>query len=624
MIVIDLWQKLLPIREKAYSSDKKIILDNYIQGSGKSLSQTGIMIKNNKNNLAFFNDHELIHEMWSSIYSTRGIGGWIKNYPFINLMFGKTYVLKEYERKTYGKKFSCFCNQYGNDLIFNLIRMGFIPSNYCNDICVYGNECSHKAQIRENFNMAKLDFDSLWLLVKSYIFTDIMDGIFDKFKDLNILMDENFFNVLFDQIDLRAFTISFYKKAISDVLNINSELEEIWVDFVPLLDRMINSLVGAKSIKTEKKIKLIIRDIYEFLGSYSVSDLSGWNEIMKHTFLQNNGTITPKIGNIMNSFIDILNDISLCETPESVNNRILVDDEEHIFTYIINKKKLTEDLIEKSSKFIIASSIMDGKIFEALFPNYSDDYTILHGGIQPKFKKVYRYTKGVYPKYVLYNYKTNQYTKSFCNLLKITGEILQRHKNDKLMLVSFKEFIRVIHKGLKSVIRKYGIDLVYAYWYNIEGKNIYKDRTVQIQFGCPGRPSRYSTAISTILDLDKDLIDYISVQGAQFQTSERLRSILYPNVKTVYQLSKIINDKYPEYIDFNNIAEIKHKGLISFMRKYGVCSADEIRVKYYESRISKKQVTNVLDNLFREELLGKVKIKREVGPGRPTWYWKAN
>ncbi len=624
------WEKLLPIREKAYNSDKKVILDNYIQGTGKTLSDTGIMIENNKNNVAFFNDHELIHEMWTSIYSTRGIGGWIKNYPFINLMFGKTYILKDYERKAYGKKLSCFCNQYEDESIFNLIRMGFIPSNYCNDICPYSNECAHKAQIRENFNMAKLDFNSLWLLVKPYMFTDIMDGIFDKFKNLNVLIDENFFDKLIDQIDLRAFIVSLYKKAISDVLNVNSELEELWNDFVPLLDKIINNISHGRSLTIKKKIRVITDDIFEFLNSYEVSDLCKWNEIMKHTFLQNNGTITPKISNVMNSFIDMFNDIELLGDKDVVNNRMLLDDRDHFFSYIINKRNFITNIIEHSDKAILTDATATPDIIEAIFPEYKDNYIFLEDR-DNKYKPIYKSVniktagkRGEYKKEILFN--RNKYTPSFDKLIECAKQIVQKEGNRKGLIISFKDFIKKIHKELKTLIKRGVYDIVYAYFYNIEGKNLYSDRDYLIIFGSCNKPKRFRDTISKMLNIDESILEYIYGPAHQLQCIGRLRAINRPGECSIYLLNNVLKDHFPNARRFNNLNEVLYSDILDWIRLQNGVSSNEAQEFLNKTMFSKEpkkkqSIINILNTLVREGLLKSRKEKRSSGPGASSWYW---
>jgi hypothetical protein len=618
---VQLWEKLEPVRQEAYQSDYKVIIDSYIQGSGKTLAYVVNNLNCNSNNITFLNDHKLIYEIYKAIY-TSGMNGQINGFPLLNILFGKTYFLSDEEQALFNFP-KCLCNLYEEEEVFKLLRLGYLPSDYCMNYCPYKGHCLHKDLIHENFNVSNLSsHNNMWLLVKAYIYTDMVSSIFNKFKNVDVIMDENFFNVLYQQIDITPTRIKVYKDTISRAIDTNNELEELWFDFIPILDLIRNNILHGKSIKIERKINLICETLFEFVDRYGAKELNFWNELMKQTVLRGRERLSPRIGNILNSFLNIVVDIEKVNDIDEIKERILIDEDEHLFSYIINRKYLVEDIIRDSKKFIITSSVMNDKIFNTLFPDFIDDYLYLASDtIKPEFRKVYRYTRGVYPKYVLYNAEIKQYTSSFFKLIDIVTKILEKHVNDKIMIVAFKQFIPIIKKNLGIYIKQHNMDVVYAYWYNIEGKNSYKDRDVQIQFGCPGKPDRYLRAISKALSLEKSLISYISIESEQFQVAERLRSVMFKGMKIIYQLSKLVNNNYPSYHPFNKIIELEHRALLSFISKNKYCSTADVCLRFFKDEISERQTANILSTIFSEGLIKKEKKQIAGRKGRPKWVW---
>jgi hypothetical protein len=606
-------------RIKALDSPKKVKLLNDIPGTGKSTDAIEYCFNTNKNNIVYFNNWDLAWEFFGSVRRMK-----LKVTPIFHFYYGMFKQLSTLEQKTFKFRKEYPCDQCRTKELFNWLRSGFRPSNYCRDICSRRKVCSYRKYINDNFNQAKNvqklpKINNLNYMTKAHIHTDLTTKIFKTFDNINVIMDENFFDMLYHQIDLNSYNLFKYKQLMMNISGTSKKLNEFWVDFSMIVNLLIDLTRGWKRMKPEFKRQKIIKEIKKFLDVYKVSDIEKWNESISHKVIKNPLSFKRTSINLTNYFVQIFEDVANTKKTTKILERTLIDQQEEMFSYIINRRESILKLINTSNKFIITSSVLNSKIFEEIFPELKHNYiTFKDNRYKPKFKKVYRYTSGSYPKYVLW--KGNKPRKSFYNLLKITKDILLRHKHESIMLIAFKAFLPIILREIEPIIKKYDINFTYDYWYNIEGKNKYSNYDIQIQFGLPGKPTDYINALANLLKVDVDLISEIVINGEQIQGAERLRSIHFPHQKIVYQLSKEINDYYNTQNIFKNLLEIRHRNLLKYITSQGRVSINQVQKSYFLSRIKHERCRIILEELLRGGFLKK--SKKSTSIGRPEWIYQ--
>ncbi|MFW9875029.1 MAG: MarR family transcriptional regulator [Candidatus Thorarchaeota archaeon] len=614
---------------KDNSTKIKIMTD--IPGTIKTHQALEYSINNYKNNICFFNTQRLSYEFHENLINPNSQFNLRSRDNIINQFYGKFKELTDEEKIDFNVNQSHPCNMSMHDNnLFLCMKKGYTPYNFCNNYCILKYQCFYKKLTEDNIKSA-IDSQNvnnvniMNLMTKSHIHTKLIERMFKEFNDINIIMDENFFNIIYDQININSYYLQRYKNTIVNLVMHDNNLDSLWIDFSSLINKIIDFLEGFRTIKKRLKEEKIMDEIELFLDSYTPEDLDKWNMALSITAITNLNNIRFQSVNFTNYFIKILKYIKENnDNNKDVRDHLIMNINDKIFSFIINKKDEIVDLINKSKKFIITSSVLNKDIFETLFPEFIDDYQIIkNNSFQPKFKEVWRYTRGKYPKYTLW--KKGLPTVHFHNLLKITSDIVEKHRDNKILLLAFKDFIKnqngnFIEIGLAQRIPYYNtIDIKYDHWYGLEGLNEYKEYEVEVQFGCPGVPKSHISSMSSALIIQKKLLKNILIKGEQIQGSERLRSFLYPNKKIVYQLSSIINEYYPSYKDFHNLTEKKYEILLNFIRGKGSCTTDLILDEFYKNKITKQYLNKILNKLSKEGLIKK-RTKRS-DRGRPSIIW---
>ena len=622
-------QMKLELEDDTYS----IKLVNNIPGTAKTTAAIEYCLDMNKNNVIYFDNHRLTWDFSTDILTPSDIK--LKHkLNVVNMFYGKFKKLTEIEQIVYGWKNTYLCNLSVLDDIFKCLRVGFCPVDYCSNYCPFSVSCDYKKLINDNMINAKnvqtsSDINVLNIMTKAHVHTELNKKMFSMFDKMNVVMDENFFNLLYTQIDLNASSLEKYKKLILSTITYDPSLHDLWIDYSAIIDKMINFLKGFGSYKVELKKKHLKKEFIEFLSSYEIEDLEQWNKLMSLTIINNIGSFKLNTLNLTNNFLDIFKELKKTKDKEKLfDDSTVLDIDDQKFSFVINNRQNMLNLIEMSNNFIVTSSLLDGEIFECLFPTLKGKYKVIHDKhIKPKFKEVWRLKRAQYPKYVLW--RKNKPTESFVNLIKITSDILQKHgPGECYLIIGFKAYINneythmnYIEAHLKRYIKDYSkYNIQYEYWYNIEGLNRYSDIDIEIQFGSPGVPKAYVESVSGILNISTDIMDKIMVFGAQIQAAERLRSIKSPYEKIIYQLCKNVNGYYNKYISFTNIIERKYIDLVRFIRKAGMCETTHIIDKYYSGKMSYSNVNRILNLLKKNGILTKMSKSTEYG--RPKTLWK--
>lgn len=599
------------------SNKIKLCID--VPGTAKTTSAVNFCLKNNKNNSIFFNSHRLTSEFSTDVLSSPVFK--FKKTPLVNVYLGKYKKLTDLEQIEYKIKNRYPCNMCIMKDMFKCLKFGFAPRDYCRNYCGYRMMCDYKRIMDDNFASAQSaqsipDLNIANMLTKSHINTEINDKLFKMFNGMYTVLDENFFNLLYNQMEFSAYYFRRYKDFILNVVNYDTSLNSLWIDYSALINKISDFLVGFKTMSAKKKKEFIRKDVVSFLSSYDTKDLDKWNTLVSLTVINNISKFNIQSINITSNLLEMFKKIqSSNDMEQAFDDGASLNLDDKLFSFVIDKKDTILNLIKNSSKFIVTSSVLNKEIFEALFPSLKNDYEIIKNkALQPSFKEVWRLTKGQYPKYTMW--RKNQPTNQFSSLVGITADIIKQHMDKKILIVGFKDYvnnkfngINYIEQALSKLIPGYKtIDMSYDYWYNLEGVNSYNDIDIEIQFGSPGVPGQYIKSMSSILNIKTDIINMIMVDGEQIQAAERLRSILNPNTKIIYQLCKNINNYYPKYTAFNSILGAKYSTLIDFIRKCGVCSTDEICNNFYKNRYPSNTIEKLLNKLNKNGLLFQSKI----------------
>lgn len=139
------------------------------------------------------------------------------------------------------------------------------------------------------------------------------------------------------------------------------------------------------------------------------------------------------------------------------------------------------------------------------------------------------------------------------------------------------------------------MDIVLGFWYSESGKDLYKDREVQIQFGCPGIPIKATKTKMNNYNLNRSQVDNQSIFSEQKQMAGRCRSFkhLIP-VKLYFLTSKI--SSYFGCINNINII-LKHKEKVDYIREHGEMTTKQIQRDLFPN----KTLDSVGKTLFKIE-----------------------
>lgn len=599
--------------------DKKILIFNDFQGTGKTYQALKIAYENSYYTIIFLNDHDLSMEFIKACRDEL----WAFNNDYLMSRVRKiTNKQKEIiETILTGFKFKSeyACSLCADKDFRRVFSYGYMPSDYCHS-CSKRRECLYltlkKQAFRKDLSDPKMP-NRFIFLVKSYIKTDIVQSLFKTFPDAQIILDENFISLLFDIVSFDTSLIHHYVYFMNDkVIPLDPFLEPIWLK----IEKTFRAISSFKYTPSGKK-KVIFKTLIDIVDSFTEEELEEWHENIKNIVTNNRirlGDIAP---DIYNGLELILKDIYNLTHIGAALNRIAIDVKDLSFSYIIDTRETVIELFNNAQKVIISSSTVSKKFFEAVLPEFKDKYILLKDPkIKPKFKEVFMYTSGAYKKYNLYHPIKHTFTSTYRRLLNLLKDIMIKHKYQKLMIVTYKVIEDQLRVDLEELIKKNNIDVIFCHWYNLEGKNKYKLIDVQIQFGSPGITSKTIEIISEILKVKKKRVNKLYIEDEQIQSAERLRSINYPNQKIVYQLSNILNQYYPSVITFKKISQLYYKKFLDALLLNGKSDIDEC-LKLYNScgytKIAKSWMYKLMIELRKDGVVKEI-IKRS-GPkgGRP-------
>lgn len=601
-------------REDAYFS-YDFIIDNILAGNGGTTHWNELMINNNLSNITLVNNHRLQYE------NVRDIDyGKIKAPEDVVVidLYGMKFIVPEYIQNEFGHP-SCFCNLYTKDpILFALLQRGYCPPNWCEDMCPERDMCRHKAQFIEAWALAKGSVFKwhdpvLWDLPKAYNNSttqlkgtkkkqNMIDRILTTFKGTDFFYDENIFNYLYRESKFTDWQLRTFKDFISrKIITLDQGLYELWNDFIPIIDSIYNNILMS-NISDDIKTKHLKEKVQAFYECYSSKIFTKWNSRVLHLMYKHK--ISTKLSNPLNNFIDIIADVykHRNDTLKCVMFGKTNEGEAHNFSYFIDQRNIIQENIKNSGVFILRSGYQYiEKLFNYVFPDITDYGVLNSTDNDPKcyFNGYWRYTKGNYPKFVIYQ---KDFRKPFYKLGNVCKEIidLPTIKPQKILIIIFQ-------KGVKELLKKFFPkelypNLFFEYWYNIEGQNTYIDCTGVILFGCAGRPDKFNRIVGDMLNIPFWLMLNCSINGEMNQGMLRIRPNMFPNLKWCIGLTKVLPNGIIEYINFNRADDIV---LVPYLQEKKIATAIEILKDVYKDEIGVTALQRKLNKLCDTELIKK-------------------
>lgn len=611
-----IYEKYKSIRHEAYESDYKIIIDRSQQGTGKTGEAIVYFLNNNHNNIIYLNTHELKFEFYRKIWEHRFNGQIDFKHDQIHTMMGKSYITKKMERIYFD--FFSVCSLYANNRhLWEIMNFGFLPSDYCSKKCPFRYECLHKSMRQDVFNAHKFeDSNNITLIPKSYFSNEITDSLANTIKDLAVILDENNFSLMYDQEDFNPKSIENFREKIEDIIYKKEmkELYDVWNSFSKLLLEIKEYIVHRKLIKPEKKEQLIIRDILDFMDSYSHKDIVEFNEGLKELITSH--IIRFRFPNLITNFIKLLDDFEKIKEEEILAKSLVLDEDNKTLSYFINKLDRINDLFKQFKKVILTDATMIQPVISGLLPNFVDDIlTIGKGNYTDHFKEVY-IDNHKYHKPTLWNMKFNKPTKSFHILSEKLGWLLEEYKHDKIFIAGFKVFKKHLQNDHKEKLRK--MDVKFDHFGNIEGKNKYDDCQVVIVFGSPGKPKRVTDVFVNMFGIDRKFLMDLDVQQYIIQIVERIRPVNNKNQKTAIILTNEAKKSFPNAKDLGKFTKYKYKLILDYLVKNGWTSTQEIAEL---TKVDKKTAKKILNLLLNEGFIKSQIGATSVKGGRPPDLW---
>ena len=630
-IIIPIYDKLYPVRERAFLSldgINTILLDASIQGSGKSIASQKIAGKYNKTTIMYVDNHEKameVYEEWKTY-----------NNPVISYMVSRTYKcspkMKQAISEVLGIDFKedFTCNKCNIDEVMLILhKNGYIHQDtcqYCDEsrICVYQalkEHCLRKRQFKEN---------RLIILVKPYINTTFhRDKLIEThLNDFSIIIDEGFLEIMTRPVVFNRGYVAnkiyhdWIKMADWIVKQVNEPkiiLTKLWKELKELFLAILNY-----KMKNKEREKLIADIITRIYWNYSEEDILLWNNV----FISNvqmyyeTGELEKIIPNIFLSKLQPIFEelyVFSLDPDEDVIKKIFINQQNKEFSYIIDCKPKIEELMYYAQNCYIPASNLDKILFEELLPSFKEKIIYLKPDLHHEFKVWYQYTRGKYPKPVLYNpmvhrdskgNKMPKFRPAYYRLLEMLKMILEIEKSKKVLIVAQGDISVKLKKDLKELLKIRKFDtyncIAVEYYYNLEGKNKYQEFDVVVLFGSAGIPSKLLKILSEMLGVNLLRLEHYYVHQQLIQCAERVRSILYPNKKIVWELCDINlpipNEQIHKFSDINEIY------FLNKLKEYGTAKELECK-KIYEKCIGKSYGKSQINEILRKMILNNV-LKR--------------
>ncbi|KKN22858.1 hypothetical protein LCGC14_0910880 [marine sediment metagenome] len=609
----------------------KFILLLHKQGTGKSLTSLKVVLENYKNGIFMSNTHELNDEI-NLTYN-------LTPHNFINL-FGADFDKISPELQIKKGLPKCLCNFY-DDPDYYLKKLNYFPAEWCSfpdklegllNHCPYIMECKHKALIQtairslDKNNPVYGDYNIMWLMVKAYLDTGMIDTFQKADKPVGIL-DENILGLCFEQVALQAYSIVSFDKLAKNISGLDRSLRDIYNALKDVFKLIHNYCTFDRNVDIRIKAKKVTEKITELLGSYKVADIMEWNVRFKKVALKHPNRI-KKTHNIMNKIIKMLTN----------NEKDIVEFEKNLFmhknytniTLFISKVEKIREIVHGFHKLIFSDALLPTVIKEiTTLLQIDEDYKVLHNkNVKVKWREVkvlkLNSDRGVYTKNTLLNLMQDGFSDSFYELVKKVKHIIQfeaeRGRNCGLIgsmkIMQHNQFDTNLRKEISPIIEQYDMDVAWDHYGNAEGKNAYSNVDWEIMFGGYNIPEKVRDILTSIVGINFKKLEYLYGPGTLAQFAHRGRALLRPNKVSAYFLSNDIRGVFEQEEDFNDIYQIVYKDLLNEIK-----NRNGVNTRFVAQFIGLSNPTAIfkMNVLVKEGLLSKE--LRSIGRGRPSLIW---
>lgn len=653
------WQTQEKKRSEAHEklkNGKKILLLNDEPGTGKSIWCFIKSCEKNRETLVLTNNHELAIQFYRNWMT------YTDNYS-IGYMVARNRLLNEDEKEIIsyvtGRNITqdYACTRCADDEEFReFVTKGYLIPNMCKH-CDYrdNGECIYFL-LKEHLysKLDSIDDNRLTLLVKPYIYTGFVKETLKKLLIESTIFDEGFLNLTYATLSYTNIkVVNSYIKFIDYFIAIINRREQkfhnlspedkeanpimftynnivrIWFPIKKIIKLFINN---DKSNHTARQKKTSIYNILiEFKKKFGKKEVEVWYENLKEWLhiehLRTGFKYIPP--NKFSTLESILEDIYKISDDE-LKHRLIVNKDNMIFTYVADtREKISEIINYKNNKTLIPSAALTKQMFEIILPEFKENYIEQRDNeLKSLFKAINIYTSGAYPKYILYNELTGEFTEQYYNLLEVLKKLILRHRNKKILIGAFKIIKEELKLDLKYFLEEYNINkenIAFEHYFNIAGLNKYENFNVGILFGACGLPKDMITILSKFWHVDKKILKRFYIEMPMYQFMERLRSIMDPYNKIIYQLSNIKCEKYPteQILYFNKVVEYAYKEFMEKLEEAGACNTKECLIIYNKCNYNKietpQQMYSILKELYEQHFVNKEPIK--IGNYRPVFYY---
>ncbi len=620
---------------EALESHKNVFI-TYPQGGGKSLTALKMTSKLYKYTVFIADKHSQNDEL-NLTYD-------LSPHFFVNL-FGKDFdnISPELQEKMGYPK--CMCT-FRWDPKYYLKKLNYLPDIWCSyptgdrtienlrNHCPHVFTCKHRKMIQAAIKTLKdknFSTNITWLMVKAYLDTNMIDTFLGVKKPIGIL-DENILGLCSEQVELNVKTIRKFYRLADKLVEHYRYLKEMWIPFKEILKLIDNYLTYNRDENLEVKIKAISDKISEFLSSFEIDVIVSWNNKFKAAALKKIGFIRGTY-NIMDLFIKILNEN---KNNQEFNNNITIDKDTNVLTLFISKIDRIRSIVKKFHKLLFTDALLPSIIKEmAELLQIGENYTLL-GDTDSDiiFKKVNVFKlnsqRGSYSKNTLLNFlHTDIEPVPWNNLIKLSKQIIEfEAENDRkigligsMKIFQSNLFSTNIQKELEDTILKYDTNVRYANYGGVAGLNKYSDVDWIILFGSYNIPQDIRKIRSKQTGISEDKLEWIYGPGTLKQMSHRGRTILRPNVVSLYSLTNMTKGLFSQEEEFYGIMELEYKDLIDEIKRHNGVST-QFCAQFLG--LSRHATERRLYTMTHQEILKRG--SQSVGVGRPrnVWYFNNN
>lgn len=512
--------------------------------------------------------------------------------------------------------------------------------------------------------LKRKEIHHLIILPHIYMFLEtIINTLFNIFKDeINSLVDENPINLMFNPVNIThkrlKYEINFLRKKLKKLRREGVDLQ-IYKQFLPIIIFLYNSskynneeLNKIKEFKQDieiyrnnndrqsqiikrqdlekyrnhldtQKTDLLLRKLIEFANSFNEKEYEqNYNNYIRGIIKMNERRLDAiKIpNNIFTIIFEILSEINKNEDKNILKNRISMDIRTGSIEFLIDKRPSIYNIIENCKNFIIfMDATAEKDIYKKVLVDYEDPLIFI-----PR-ENISNYTIYGFPingklnaKYQLWDPEREDFLENGFELINHTAWLIKENRTKKLMIALFKDFNNwkkeeekyngkfMITLGrvlkLKYNINIKDLDIKLGFWYSEGGKNIFEDREIQIQFGCPGIPSRATKNKMGLFTLSKNEVDIISIHKEQEQMAGRTRSFLHGPPIKIFLLTSNISPYFKEKENIRNLRIVlKYLKLLNYIQEYGPVTTEQIQQQWYPDK-NVNEIRFTLKNIEKTEI----------------------